>query len=84
MMDEVAKMLPHAAPLLSETIEAHRGEGEIAVPARQVQEAFPGVRIGSYPYHDGARFTTRLVLRSRDPALLAAARDAMEAALKAL
>jgi molybdenum cofactor synthesis domain-containing protein len=84
MMDEVVKMLPHAAPLLSETIEAHRGEGEIAVPARQVQEAFPGVRIGSYPYHDGARFTTRLVLRSRDPALLAAARDAMEAALKAL
>jgi molybdenum cofactor synthesis domain-containing protein len=84
MMDEVVKMLPHAAPLLSETIEAHRGEGEIAVPARQVQEVFPGVRIGSYPYHDGARFTTRLVLRSRDPALLAAARDAMEAALKAL
>jgi len=84
MMDEVVKMLPASAPVLSETIEAHRGEGEIAVPAAEVQKAFPGVRIGSYPYHDGERFTTRLVLRSRDEKLLAEARGAMEAALARL
>ena len=72
------------APVLSETIEAHRGEGEIAAPAAEVQKAFPGVRIGSYPYHDGERFTTRLVLRSRDEKLLAEARGAMEAALAAV
>ena len=31
MMDEVVKMLPASRPVLSETIEAHRGEGDIAV-----------------------------------------------------
>jgi molybdopterin-biosynthesis enzyme MoeA-like protein len=84
MMDEVVKMLPASTPVLSETIEAHRGEGDIAVPAATVQKAFPNVRIGSYPYHDGQRFTTRLVLRSRDKEALAAAKAAMDQALKSL
>ena len=84
MMDEVVKSLPASRPVLSETIEARRGEGDIAVPAAKVQTDFPGVRIGSYPYHDGERFTTRLVLRSRDGDALAAAKAAMEEALKAL
>jgi molybdenum cofactor synthesis domain-containing protein len=84
MMDEVVKMLPASAPVLSETIEAHRGEGDIAVPAATVQKAFPAVRIGSYPYHDGQRFTTRLVLRSRDRELLASAKSAMIEALARL
>ena len=82
MMDEVVKMLPASRPVLSETIEAHRGEGDIALPAAEVQAAYPNVRIGSYPYHDGTRFTTRLVLRSRDAEALAAARAAMDRALK--
>ncbi len=82
MMDEVVKMLPAARPVLSETIETHRPEGDVAAPARAVQEAHPEVRIGSYPYHDGERFTTRLVLRSRDADALAVARAAMDQALK--
>jgi len=82
MMDEVVKMLPASRPVLSETIEAQRGEGDIAVAAGEVQKAHPDVRIGSYPYHDGARFTTRLVLRSRDAGALAAARAAMDQALR--
>jgi molybdenum cofactor synthesis domain-containing protein len=84
MMDEVVKMLPVSVPVLSVTIEAGRGEGEIAVPAADVQKAFPSVRIGSYPYHDGKRFTTRLVLRSRDQEALNAARAALEKALSLL
>ena len=81
MMDEVVKMLPASSPVLSETIEARRGEGDVAVAAAEVQKAHPGVRIGSYPYHDGTMFTTRLVLRSRDRDALAAARAAMDRAL---
>jgi molybdenum cofactor synthesis domain-containing protein len=84
MMDEVVKMLPASTPVLSETIEANRGEGDIAVPAAAVQKAFSDVRIGSYPYHDGTKFTTRLVLRSRDRQALAAAKAAMEEALRRL
>ncbi len=84
MMDEVVKTLPKARPVLSETIEALRPEGEVAMPAREVQAAHPLVRIGSYPYHDGNRFVTRLVLRSRDAAALARAKAAMDEALAAL
>jgi molybdenum cofactor synthesis domain-containing protein len=84
MMDEVVKMLPASAQVISETIEAHRGEGDIAVPAAAVQKAFPNVRIGSYPYHDGKKFTTRLVLRSRDRDALTAATEAMREALERL
>ncbi|MGQ7793377.1 competence/damage-inducible protein A [Faunimonas sp. B44] len=81
MMDDVVKRLPAARPLLSETIEAGRGEGDVAAALTRVQEQFPAVRMGSYPYHDGTRFTTRLVLRSRDGAMLAAAAEALRAAL---
>jgi molybdenum cofactor synthesis domain-containing protein len=84
MMDEVVKRLPVSQPLVSETIEAGRGEGDIAVAAAQVQAAHPTVRIGSYPYHDGTRFVTRLVLRSRDTAALEAASKAMNDALAGL
>ncbi len=81
MMDDVVRRLPAARPLLSETIEAGRGEGDVAAALTRVQEAFPAVRMGSYPYHDGTRFTTRLVLRSRDGAMLATAAGALRAAL---
>ena len=83
MMDEVVRELPAAQPILSETIEAHRGEGDIAEAAERIQAAHPRVRIGSYPYHDGRWFTTRLVLRSRDAGALRAACAAMQAALAA-
>jgi molybdopterin-biosynthesis enzyme MoeA-like protein len=81
MMDDVVKRLPTSRPVLSETVEAKRGEGDIAELAAAVQKAFPGVRIGSYPYHDGQRFTTRLVLRSRDAEALAQARAAIDGGL---
>jgi molybdopterin-biosynthesis enzyme MoeA-like protein len=83
MMDEVVKLLPAAVPIASEVIEAHRGEGDIAGPAAAIQAAYPSVRIGSYPYHDGQRFTTRLVLRSRDRDALTAATNEMREALQA-
>jgi molybdenum cofactor synthesis domain-containing protein len=84
MMDEIVAMLPASPAMLSETIEAHRGEGDIAEAAARVQSEHPRVRIGSYPYQDGGRFVTRLVLRSRDAEALAAARAAMDRALESL
>ena len=68
--------------MLSETVEAGRGEGDVAALLEMLQADYPGVRIGSYPYHDGSRFTTRIVLRSRDGPALKAARAALDAALK--
>ena len=83
MLDALTPRLPTSVVMQSETIEAHRGETAVSEMLEAVQAEHPGVQIGSYPYHDGERFTTRIVARSRDSALLAAAVDALNAGLKA-
>jgi molybdenum cofactor synthesis domain-containing protein len=82
MMDTIIGTLPAAAAILSESVEAKRGEGDVAALLEKLQGDYRSVRIGSYPYHDGTRFTTRIVLRSRDASALKAARAALDAALK--
>jgi molybdenum cofactor synthesis domain-containing protein len=70
MMDELAPGLVHGAPMLSRTIQFLGGEGDIAKPLKEVQDRFPGVTIGSYPFETPDGFATNLVMRSRDPNLL--------------
>ena len=82
MMDAIAETLPASAAINSETVEAGRGEGDIAALLEKLQGEYRSVRIGSYPYHDGTRFTTRIVLRSRHATALKAACAALDAALK--
>jgi molybdenum cofactor synthesis domain-containing protein len=82
MMDTIIGTLPAASAILSESVEAKRGEGDVAALLEKLQGDYRSVRIGSYPYHDGTRFTTRIVLRSRDASALKAARAALDAALK--
>jgi hypothetical protein len=45
----------------------------VAKPLKDIQERFPSVIIGSYPFESPQGFATNLVLRSRDDAALAAA-----------
>jgi molybdenum cofactor synthesis domain-containing protein len=84
MLEELAPRLPTSVRLLSETVDPGRPEGDIAPVLRQLQEAHPAVRVGSYPFHDGTRYLTQVVLRSRDAAALAAARAALDQALQRL
>lgn len=84
MLDGLVPRLPTSVRLLSETIDPGRPEGDVADVLRAAQEAHPAVRIGSYPFHDGTRYLTRIVLRSRDPDALAAARAALDRALTSL
>ena len=83
MLDALTPRLPTSVVIMSETIEAHRGETDVANLLGSVQEDFPDVQIGSYPYHDGDRFTTRVVIRSRDADMLARAVDAVKKGLAA-
>jgi molybdenum cofactor synthesis domain-containing protein len=73
MMDAVAPTLRTGQIMLSETIPASLPEGIIAGPLGQIQKAFPATIIGSYPYHDGVRYGTNLVVRARSAEVLAAA-----------
>jgi len=77
MLDEVAPTLKTGEPILSETVRADAKEGDVATPLAAVQRAHPEVAIGSYPFMDGARFNTNLVIRSRKPEALAAAKAAV-------
>ena len=74
MLDSVTPRLKTGKKMLSVAIELMRGEGEIAELFGEVQKEFPDVSMGSYPFNREARvFGTHLVLRSTDPARLAAA-----------
>jgi molybdenum cofactor synthesis domain-containing protein len=73
MMDELAPQLTRGAPMLSTTVTAHMPEGDLAKPLKDIQDRYPGVAIGSYPFEESGKFGSNLVLRSRDEGKLAAA-----------
>jgi molybdopterin-biosynthesis enzyme MoeA-like protein len=82
MLDEVAPKLQTGAKLLSESIRADAKEGDVGTELGAIAKAHPDTIIGSYPFIDetsGAN--TNIVVRSRDAAKLAAAKQAIEAML---
>jgi molybdenum cofactor synthesis domain-containing protein len=78
MLDEVAPTLKTGVKLLSETVKANCREGDIGGPLGEIAKAHPDVMIGSYPFQDEGKPNTNLVVRSRDPQKLAAAKAAVE------
>jgi len=82
MLDEVAPKLKTGAKLLSETIRADAKEGDVGTELGAIAKANPGTIIGSYPFFDDKLGpNTNIVVRSRDPQKLAAAKAAVEAML---
>ena len=84
MMDDVAPRLSRGVPMQTRSIEFLGGEGDAARPLGEIQKQFPAVVIGSYPFQTPDGFGTNLVLRSRDPAALDEARDAVVAMARQL
>jgi hypothetical protein len=82
MLDEVGPKLRTGAKLLSETIRADAKEGDVGTELGAIAKAHPDTIIGSYPFFDDKLGpNTNIVVRSRDPQRLAAARAAVEAML---
>ena len=81
MLQNALKELPAGQQIQSVAVECPYGEGDIGDPLAAIQKEHPGVSIGSYPRFEGERFSTQIVLRSRDPEKLEAARLAVEAML---
>jgi len=82
MLEYVTPQLKTGAKMLSETVRADCREGDIGTELGAVAAAHPDVVIGSYPFMDEKRAAnTHVVLRSRDPRKLAAAKAAVEAML---
>ncbi len=79
MLDDVAPKLKTGTKMLSVSVRADAREGDIGGPLAEVAKAHPGTSIGSYPFFDDQRGpNTNVVVRSRDPAALAAAKTAVE------
>ena len=81
MLDEVAPTLKTGVKLLSESIRADCREGDIGTPLGAIAKEHPDTMIGSYPFNDDGKPNTNIVVRSRDPQKLAAAKAAVEAML---
>lgn len=78
MLDVVAPKLERGKPLLSETVPAYVGEGDLAAGLARAQDAWPDVAIGSYPFEDGGRYGSNIVLRCKDRERLMQARAVVE------
>ncbi|GGC84864.1 competence/damage-inducible protein A [Chelatococcus reniformis] len=84
MMDYVTPTLRTGKRMLSVSLRADAREGDVAEPFGLLAKAYPDVMMGSYPFNDEHGYNTNLVLRSRDPDRLAAAKAEVEAMLAAL
>lgn len=81
MLLNVEKELVGGVPVQSVTIDCPFGEGVIGTALGEVARAHPRVSIGSYPVLAARNFSTKLVIRSREPAALREAQSAVEAML---
>ncbi len=80
MLEYVTPRLKTSARMLSETVRADLREGDIGTALGEIAKSNPDVVIGSYPFQDeNGAANTNVVVRSRDPQKLAAAKAAVEA-----
>lgn len=73
MVASVLPTLTGGAPLLSQSLQVNRGEGEIAEPFGALAAEFPELSMGSYPFIRNGAHGTNLVIRGTDGAQVDAA-----------
>jgi len=73
MIASILPSLTGGAPLLSQNLEIHRGEGDIAGPLGQLADKFKDLSIGSYPFQRNGAFGSNIVIRGHDGAAVDAA-----------
>lgn len=84
MMAHVIETLPAGQRVLSRSIACPFGEGDIGTALGAIQKAHPQTSIGSYPHFDGKRFSTELIVRARDQAIVDAAAADVEAMIESI
>jgi molybdenum cofactor synthesis domain-containing protein len=73
MLAGVLAGIESGAPLLSQSLEVLRGEGEIAERFAALAADYPDLTMGSYPFNHNGAHGTNLVIRGTDPGRLDAA-----------
>ena len=82
MLEAVLPTLDSGATMLSRTVSCHVGEGTIAAGLGALQNDFPDLDIGSYPFFAEGKPGTSLVMRGPDPARLDAAMPRLKALIE--
>lgn len=82
MLDQVIPSLKGGLPTRSKTLSANITEGTIAADLTEIQNRYPDVEIGSYPFMKQGRLGTSLVARATDTARLAACAADIQAMLE--
>ena len=67
----------------SRSVTAFLGESQIAGALREIQDRFPSVDLGSYPFFKQDRYGTSLVMRGTDEKLLDEMLESVKAAIVA-
>ncbi len=83
MLEAATRFLKTGKKMLSSAMDLHRPEGEIAEMFGALQQRYPDVPMGSYPFQRDGKPGTQLVLRSTDAARLAEAETELKAQLAA-
>jgi len=82
--NELKHQLHGGARMLSRSISCGLGEGTIATDLAALQERYPDLEIGSYPYFRRSDFGTTLVVRGTERERIAAAIAELAALIRAL
>lgn len=82
--NELKYRLRGGAKMLSRAVSCGLGEGTIAADLAALQQRYPDLEIGSYPYFRRSDFGTTLVVRGTDPERIAAAVGELTALIRAL
>jgi molybdopterin-biosynthesis enzyme MoeA-like protein len=79
MLGTVVPTLEGGVPMLSRSVASPFGEGDIGSALAGIQKKHPETSIGSYPRFSENRFSTEIVIRSREEAPAEAAeRDILQ------
>ena len=73
MVDAILPQLPVGRTPVSESLDLHRGESDVADDLKAVADAYTDLSLGSYPWHRDGTYGTVLVVRGLDAARVAAA-----------
>lgn len=83
MLTGIEDRLVGGEKMLSCSVAGQIAEGVIAEPLGALQEKYPSVSMGSYPYYKDGTFGANLVFRTTDPDLLDKVRDEAVAMVRA-
>lgn len=81
MLGSLDGKLKRGAVVRSRTVTAYLGESQIAHALGEIQQQFPSVDLGSYPFFRKERYGTSLVMRGTNEVTLDAMLEAVKAAI---